>query len=347
MTTTRSVAELQPEVDVVQATRHLRELHAGAEGWLSLLLLDSNKSRPPRYGFTEVQELANHGDFTESKTALQEACDARWNVYTACSVFGSVPEHGRGRETDVISVPGVWADLDVKVGSPQHFQTESQLLDFAALLPKPTLDVSTGSGGHHLYWLFHSDERLNRDDGQRMLHKWRAYLMKQADGLAVDDVHDTTRVLRVAGTTRWPKLEEAVQRPAHVILQDVGPRYPVANLELECHEAWQEYVQVRRARLAKEAERVALRRDQNAQFGSLLVQTYEQKIASTDWVDDDGRLRSTMTIYTRDQALTDILEVETVDGQFVCTKYTYAKIMMFGGDENELLREIKDSGVIE
>ena len=106
-------------VDVEQASRHLRLLHHGADGFASLVLLGSGKRE--RHGFAEVHDLLQPvADRTEARDSYEELADtvaARWNVYTACSTFAKVPEKGRGTRTDVLSVPGVWADLDVKPDS--------------------------------------------------------------------------------------------------------------------------------------------------------------------------------------------------------------------------------------
>src|SRR5206468_6287340 len=145
-------AALKPAVDVAQASRHLEILHGGAPGFCSLNLLGNG--RHERHCFfkasTLVDEPASYG---ASREALQDVVDARWNVYTALSTFAQIPSKGRGTRADVLSVPGVWADLDVKPDTEGYFTSVTQLETYVARLPRPTLDVASGSGGRHLYWL--------------------------------------------------------------------------------------------------------------------------------------------------------------------------------------------------
>jgi hypothetical protein len=228
-----TIADLTPQVDAEQATRHLQQLHRGAEGYLSLVLLAAPHRE--QHCFTAVNDLIPVKNFTtivESREALTDIVNARWNVYTACSTFATVPEKGRGTRTNVSSVPGVWCDLDVKPGTEGYFQTEEELLAFTGRLLTPTLEIATGSGGRHLYWL--TKERVPTDGGQKLLHAWLDYLRTEADGVVIENVHDTTRILRLAGTVRWPKVDDGQEiRPMSVVLcKDDGPRYHKSELEL-------------------------------------------------------------------------------------------------------------------
>lgn len=260
-----TVADLLPAVDVAQASYHLEALHAGAPGFMSLVLLGNG--RRERHGFTSLTELRGVNDFNavaHSAAALQEVVDERWNVYTACSSFREPPERGRGTRTDIASVPGVWCDLDVKPTVEGYFQTEAELLAYQATLLIPTLEIASGSGGRHLYWLTYPDQRLDAADGQELLVAWLDHLRMMAQGGVIENVHDTTRILRLAGTTRWPKTAgDVVEMPRRVELRSVGPRYHAAELKMlasAAHEAASEARnEARRSRSeAEERARVVL-----------------------------------------------------------------------------------------
>jgi hypothetical protein len=222
---------LQPAVDVAQASRHLEILHAGAPGFASIVLLGND--RRERHCFFPTADLVDSPSTVDgSREALQDVVDARWNVYTALSTFAVVPEKGRGCRADVLGVPGVWTDLDVKPDVEGYFSNESQLLSYVDKhLPRPTIEVASGSGGRHLYWLTH--ERLEARDGQELLLAWLDFLRAEAGNHTIENVHDTTRVLRLAGTVRWPKVVDDVQpMPRPVVLVNEGPRYHVEELRL-------------------------------------------------------------------------------------------------------------------
>ncbi len=77
--------QLQPNVDLAQASRHLEILHGSAPGFGSLVLLGNN--RHERHCFFATSDLRDADEIDESREALQDVIDARWNVYTACSTF--------------------------------------------------------------------------------------------------------------------------------------------------------------------------------------------------------------------------------------------------------------------
>lgn len=287
---TTSVADLQPDVDVAQASRHLELLHQGAEGYVSLVLLGDD--RRERHCFIPTKDLTNVTDgevITASVTELQDIVNQRWNLYTACSVFNTPPERGRGTRTDVLSVPGVWADLDVKPGVEGYFQSESELLAFTTRFPlKPTLEVASGSGGRHLYWLLHPDQRLDPNPGQSLLTAWLDYLRVMARGHVIENVHDTTRILRLAGTVRWPKSKggDSTPMPRRVTLVREGPRYHYGEIHDACWPAFQEANELRK-QLRAEREDLERNRRMSLEQRGLALPKYDQIVwlfnAMEDW----------------------------------------------------------------
>jgi putative DNA primase/helicase len=134
------------------------------------------------------------------------ACD----VYAAVGLQGQQPEKGsRGKEDGVVSVPGLWADIDI--GSAAHKSktlppdeaSALSLVDAVGLAP--SLIVRSGFG-LQVYWLFREPFLLETDTERREMkalsrrfqHLLR--LQAQARGWTLDPTADLCRVLRVPGT---------------------------------------------------------------------------------------------------------------------------------------------------
>jgi hypothetical protein len=226
--TSLAASSLQPSVDVDQASHHLEVLHAKAAGFGSLILLGNG--RRERHCFFHAAELRDDpSSLDSSREALQDVVDNRWNVYASMATFTQTPDRGRGTRADVDTVPGVWADVDVKPDVEDYFADEDDVRAYVAVLPPPTLEIASGSGGRHLYWLTH--ERLEPRVGADTLLAWLDFLRDAARGRTIENVHDTTRILRLAGTVRWPKVADPVAPlPAKVDIVREGPRYHLEEL---------------------------------------------------------------------------------------------------------------------
>ena len=134
----------------------------------------------------------------------------RQDVYAAVGLQGREPEGaGRGKEDGVVSVPGVWADIDF--GGEAHKaqdlpRTETEALSVVATVGlDPSVIVRSGFG-LHVYWLFDQPLRVETEaDRQWMKALSRRFqhmlrLQARALGWAVDPTADLCRVLRVPGT---------------------------------------------------------------------------------------------------------------------------------------------------
>lgn len=280
-----TVASLQPAVDVEQASEHLATLHAQSSGYVSLVLL--GEQRHERHAFWPADQLPEAGDVGESTAGLQDVVNARWNVYVGCSTLRERPEKGRGGQRLVASVPGVWADLDVKPGVEGYPQSEGELCAWAATrLPAPTLEVATGSGGRHLYWL--TTEVLEPRSGAALLAAWYALLRGEAY-FNVDKVQDVSRVLRLAGTVRWPKAGERA-RPAQVGIVSRGPRYDARELGLLCQPAYEAYQLELDARREARQAATAARQRELSERGLDLTAAYPRWQGVFNATEDWGRL---------------------------------------------------------
>lgn len=289
---TINVADLQPAVDIEQASRHLELLHGGAPGYLSLVLLGAEISRgrsAERHAFTYCDDIwpAVDDPYKQSRALedLQDVVNQRWNVYTACSTFGTPPEKGRGTRADICSVPGVWADLDVKPGTEGYFQDVSELQSYVACLPTPTLQVASGSGGLHAYWLTH--ERLDPVEGERLLKKWLDFLRAESYGHVIENVMDTTRILRLAGTVRWPKRGgEDIVEPRLVSIAREGPLYPTAELELLAESAHEQANSLRNE-IKQRRSAAEMQRRESLESRGLPLDVYDHAVrmfnAEQDW----------------------------------------------------------------
>jgi hypothetical protein len=150
-----------------------------------------------------------HPEFNvASKKAISLSQDM--DVYYGIGLQREEPtEGGRGREDAVISIPGLWLDIDVKGPNhrakdlPVNKSSVKQVLDMFPL--KPTMVVTTG-GGLHTYWLFKEPMILSKKEKHKMAKdlsaKFQAmfrYLAAQK-GWRIDNTSDLSRLLRLPGT---------------------------------------------------------------------------------------------------------------------------------------------------
>ena len=145
----------------------------------------------------------------------------------------------RGEAKDVIAIPGIWLDLDVK--GPGHAEqnlpaTFEEALDFIKTLPlKPTLVVFTG-GGLQPYWLFPEPMRLSTEAdwnrAKNLSERWQRVIlaMGRDRGWKLDNTADLPRVLRLPGTfNRKTDQPVLVTVPAEHV--DLTARYDLDAIE--------------------------------------------------------------------------------------------------------------------
>lgn len=145
----------------------------------------------------------------------------------------------RGEAKDVIAIPGIWLDLDVR--GPGHAEknlpaTFEEALDFLTSLPlKPTLIVFTG-GGLQPYWLFPEPLRLSMEAEwtrvKNLSERWQRFIiaMGRERGWKLDNTSDLPRVLRLPGShNRKTDQPVLVTVPAEHV--DLAARYDLAAVE--------------------------------------------------------------------------------------------------------------------
>lgn len=149
-----------------------------------------------------VEELQGDGGTHK----LASLC-ADTDLYFAISPVKTGSDGPRLKKADIVYIPGISIDLDVKDGG---FSSNEAVYDFLrSLVYTPSFTVNTGSGGVHAYWKFTEAVPLER--GEELIRAWWAYVneIAQANYNAdIDRLIDATRMMRVPGTLRYPKTEE-------------------------------------------------------------------------------------------------------------------------------------------
>lgn len=186
---------------------------------------------------TTVLDLLEEAD-------LDELCymdSMQWNLYHSAGFLWEKPEKGRrSGKTNIRAVPGVWLDLDCKTGS---FSGEEDALEFIRTkLPyQPTIIVATGTGGIQAYW--RTTEMLDPNTAEDLCVRWWRYAQSQSV-VTIDKVQNRDRILRLPGSIRWPKEQEA---PALARLVSVdGPTIDASTIYQLSEPMHQEAIRRRR-----------------------------------------------------------------------------------------------------
>ena len=133
------------------------------------------------------------------------------DVWFSNATYATRPTHRkRGSARDVISIAGLWADIDCSVGDHRSKHSLPPTLDDGHALiraPRPTIVIETG-GGLHSYWLFDQPWVFNAGDPApaQLMEAWTGMLQRRAATYAwhVDSsVMDLARVLRVPETANY------------------------------------------------------------------------------------------------------------------------------------------------
>ena len=153
----------------------------------------------------DLIEMLSQEDF---KSGFLDKADFNSYFTTSASnkIYEQDDEH-RPTKGDCAGLRGVWADVDCK---PGVFGGEDELrVWIESLAVTPGAIVWTGSGGAHLYWKVEGLETIPvADVGKR----WWGYLNSTTpEGVLIDRLIDVeTRILRIPGTTRFPKEKETI-----------------------------------------------------------------------------------------------------------------------------------------
>lgn len=204
---------------------------AGFDAWLTFFTkTPDGRTATAAFHRSKLTEAHNWA-MAQAKTA---------NVWHGVGLRKEKPARDkRGSAEDVIAIPGIWFDLDVR--GPGHSEQNlpasfEEALDFLASLPlKPTCIVFTG-GGLQPYWLFPEPMRLSTEAdwtrAKNLSERWQRFIiaMGKDRGWKLDNTSDLPRVLRLPGT--WNRKTDKpvlVTVPAEHV--DLAARYDLAAVE--------------------------------------------------------------------------------------------------------------------
>jgi P4 family phage/plasmid primase-like protien len=182
----------------IQAESFLKTLYSNSKsGFISLWTLEDKKSR--WFPVTQIEQL------------IKEAINLRdsHNVYFGVGVRkAALGDYKRGKNEDVLSLPGVWVEIDLQSGdhAAGNLPAEEDVQGILDTFPlEPSIVVHSG-GGLHCYWLFQEPATIvsvkSMQSAERMLHRFQNVFIRlgRAKGFHIDNTADLARVLRVPGT---------------------------------------------------------------------------------------------------------------------------------------------------
>lgn len=160
-------------------------------------------------GATRAFDLALDDSFDKALDYVASRA-ADCDVYSAIGLQAEAPRNGgRGKEDGVISLPGVWCDIDIR--SPVHKSsqlptTEQEALALVATVGlEPSVLVRSGYG-LQAYWLFKEpfliENEAERQELKSLSRRFQQHLRNYAGtrGWKIDPTADLCRVLRIPGT---------------------------------------------------------------------------------------------------------------------------------------------------
>ena len=154
------------------------------------------------------------GEWEEAATVALELSRRRRDVYFGVGLRREIlPDQKRGGTKDVLVLPGVWIDFDIKSEEAHKKDALPPDLDSAVDLVNsfphpPSLMVHSGHG-LHAYWLFKEpwvlESPKEREVAQSFLRDFQAAFIHLAleRGWEIDNTSDLARVLRVPGTLNY------------------------------------------------------------------------------------------------------------------------------------------------
>jgi hypothetical protein len=142
-------------------------------------------------------------------------------------------QHGRGKESEVVAVPALVADVDAAPKDGHNYPPQSVILDTLADMPlTASMVVVSGrpDGGLHVYWLFHKPFIIGSDADRKRIKAvskgWQGLLKAKLKPYDLDSTFDLVRVLRPVGTEN-KKYGTIVQAVAF----EPDRRYTLADFE--------------------------------------------------------------------------------------------------------------------
>lgn len=191
----------------------LERLYGSSPGYFGLTTFYGGRPRPTKWFETNKLDKA---------TKQIEIYSGKVDTYLSVGTH-SEPQQTRGGESTIVSIPGLWSDLDIgeighKPASLPNPATEQEALSIIQGLPDASMLMHSG-GGLQAFWLFDSPWVFNtkeeKAEGKKAVQEWANLLesLGKELGFHVDKVADLARILRAPGSVNH---KEGLKRPTAI-----------------------------------------------------------------------------------------------------------------------------------
>jgi P4 family phage/plasmid primase-like protien len=208
----------------LQAEAFINALYGSVKrGFLNLWTLEDKKTR--------WYAIDNQTTLIEEAMKLRETHNVYFGVGVRKEDLG---EFKRGKNDDVLSLPGVWVEIDLKNGihAADNLPSEEDVQSILETFPLEPSIINHSGGGLHCYWLFQEPAQLlskqNMQSAERMLARFQNVFIRlaRAKGLHIDNTADLARVLRVPGTFNL----KGEPKPVKTAVFEPDRRYSILDL---------------------------------------------------------------------------------------------------------------------
>ena len=130
------------------------------------------------------------------------------DTWFACGLRRAKLDHKRGGKEEVVSIYGLWVDIDIKSLYHKEQNLPTTLAEASKIyeeVPKPSMIVNSGHG-IHVYWFFKElwifDSNKEKEKAQTLVTGFQRTLRRKAEsfGWKLDNTSDLARILRLPGT---------------------------------------------------------------------------------------------------------------------------------------------------
>jgi len=175
--------------------------------------------------------------YEDAADFVEKHYQTKQNIYTSGGLLKKDIKSGRGKEEDVVSIVGYWADIDFKTADkPTGIPTLQDVMDLVkGHNIDPTLVINTGNGVH-CWWLFKEPWELKDEDERQQAKMFNNRLQTTIQlraikkGWSIDKTHDLCRILRIPGTQNNKDTDNPLAVEA---IETTGPKYgdPVQDFD--------------------------------------------------------------------------------------------------------------------
>lgn len=239
----------QASFDPDQARVWLEQLHGDSAGFLHICSTGNFAGATIDLSDSEWATKAAYYVESLNRTGAE-------GIYLRATTVASRLKPGsRGSAADSMTLPGFWADIDLKGPGHKHEvcpgdcdkRHKHQLLDLPETeedarkiiensgLPEPTLWIHSG-GGMYPWWLFREPVQVGPDNLshlQGISESWQRVIAHSAKELGFEygaEVYDLARVLRIPGTVNR---KAGLERQCRILEGNSGQVYSYEDLALK------------------------------------------------------------------------------------------------------------------